>query len=148
MHLLRLHNLYSLGISNIAQIFTEECPGCGFKGPRVKIIGRADDMLIVKGSNVYPAAIKKVVASFMPSVTGEMRIVLDQPPPRVEPPLKLKIEHGENVADPELDGLAEKISQALHNKLKVRPAIEWQRPGSLEKSKRKSDVFIKTYLNP
>ncbi len=140
--------LVKYAYGDIVKIFTKECPGCGFKGPRVKIIGRADDMLIVKGSNVYPAAIKKVVASFMPGVTGEMRIVLDQPPPRVEPPLKLKIEHGENVSDPELDGLAEKISLALHNKLKVRPAIEWLRPGSLEKSKRKSDVFIKTYLNP
>lgn len=131
---------------DIVQIFTKECPGCGFKGPRVKIIGRADDMLIVKGSNVYPAGIKKVVASFIPRVTGEMRIVLDQPPPRVQPPLRLKIEHGTDVRDDELDGLAEEIGLSLHNKLKVRPSIEWLRPGTLEKSTRKSDLFLREYL--
>jgi phenylacetate-CoA ligase len=130
---------------DIVQISTKECPGCGFKGPRVKIVGRADDMLIVKGSNVYPAAIKKIVTSFMPRVTGEMRIVLDQPPPRVVPPLKLKIEHGEETRDPELDGLAEEISRALHDSLKVRPAIEWVRPGSLEKAMRKAVLFEKRY---
>jgi phenylacetate-CoA ligase len=139
--------LVKYAYGDIVQIFTGECPGCGFKGPRVKIVGRADDMLIVKGSNVYPAAIKKVVAAFMPRVTGEMRIVLDQPPPRVEPPLKLRIEHGEDVGNDDLDGLAEAIGQALHNKLKVRPAIEWLQPGTLEKSKRKSDIFVKEYLN-
>ncbi len=137
--------LVKYAYGDIVQIFTRECPGCGFKGPRVKIIGRSDDMLIVKGSNVYPAAIKKEVASFVPQVTGEMRIVLDQPPPRVNPPLKLRIEHGEDIRDDDLAGLANEISLCLHNKLKVRPAIEWVRPGTLEKSMRKTDIFVKAY---
>ena len=49
----------------------------------------------------------------------------------------------EDVGNDDLDGLAEAIGQALHNKLKVRPAIEWLRPGTLEKSKRKKTLFLK-----
>jgi phenylacetate-CoA ligase len=137
--------LVKYAYGDIVQIFTKECPGCGFKGPRIKFIGRADDMLIVKGVNVYPSAIKEVIVSFVPRVTGEMRIVLDQPPPRVVPPLKIKLEHGPQVRDPELDGLAEEISRALHNWLKIRPVIEWVRPNSLERSPRKTPVFERKY---
>ena len=60
---------------DIVQVFLKECPGCGFQGRRIKVIGRADDMLIVKGVNVYPAAIRNIVTEFIPEVTGEMRIL-------------------------------------------------------------------------
>lgn len=61
---------------DVVQIFRAECPGCGFTGKRAKVMGRADDVLIVKGVNGYPTAIKDIVATFLPNVTGEMRIVL------------------------------------------------------------------------
>ena len=53
---------------DIIQIFTKECPNCGFPGVRVRVLGRSDDMLIVKGVNIYPAAIKKVISAFIPKV--------------------------------------------------------------------------------
>jgi phenylacetate-CoA ligase len=137
--------LVKYAYGDIVQIFTKECPGCGFMGPRIKFIGRADDMLIVKGVNVYPAAIKEVIASFVPKVTGEMRIVLDQPPPSIVPPLRLKIEHGLQVRNPELGGLAAEISDAVHNWLKIRPTIEWVGPNTLERSPRKTPFFEKKY---
>ncbi len=130
---------------DVVQIFTKECPGCGFKGKRAKVIGRADDMLIVKGVNVYPAAIKEIVSSFIPDVTGEMRIILDSPPPRVNPPLKLKIEHGKHIGNQDLENLNKKISEALHNKIKIRPQIHWVEPGSLPKETRKTPIFEKRY---
>lgn len=130
---------------DVVQIFTHECPGCGFKGKRVKLIGRADDMLIVKGVNVYPAAIRDVVTRFVPDVTGEMRIVLNDPPPRVIPPLVLKIEHGRDVGSADLPGLAERISTCLHDVIKIRPKIEFVEPEALPKETRKTPVFEKLY---
>ena len=130
---------------DIVQIFTTECPGCGFRGKRAKIIGRADDMLIVKGVNVYPAAIKDIVAGFVPDVTGEMRIVLDAPLPRVVPPLKLKIEHGREIGSSDLTGLDKRITTALHDHIKIRPEIQLVPPGTLPKETRKTPVFEKKY---
>ncbi len=132
---------------DIVQIFTEPCPNCGFPGKRIKLIGRSDDMLVVKGVNVYPSAIKQIISSFSPKVTGEMRIVLNNPPPRVVPPLKLKLEHGTCIRGPDLEGLAGEINKALHDRLKIRPVIEWVEPGSLEKSTRKTPLFEKAYLD-
>lgn len=130
---------------DIIQVFLEPCPNCGFPGKRIKVVGRSDDMLVVKGVNVYPASIKQVVSTFVPKITGEMRIVLTEPPPRVVPPLKLKLEHGAETREPGLEGLANDISLALHNHLKIRPRIEWVRPGSLEKSTRKTPIFERIY---
>jgi len=137
--------LIKYAYGDIVQVYTKPCPNCGFPGKRIKVIGRSDDMLVVKGVNVYPAAIKQVVSSFIPKVTGEMRIVLDQPPPRVIPPLRLKLEYGVKTRELDLPGLANEISKALHDRCKIRPQIEWVKPGSLEKSTRKTPLFEKNY---
>jgi phenylacetate-CoA ligase len=130
---------------DIVQLFLKECPGCGFKGRRIKVIGRADDMLTIKGVNVYPEAIKDIVNEFIPDVTGEMRVVLEHPPPRVVPPLKLKIEYGKAMGSADLPHLAERITAELHNKIKIRPVIEFVEPGSLPKETRKTPIFEKKY---
>ena len=137
--------LLKYATGDVVQIFTGPCPHCGFPGKRIKLIGRSDDMLIVKGVNVYPSAIKTVIESFEPRVTGEMRIVLDEPPPRIVPPIKLKIEYGQDTRQSDLEGLAQEISRATHDKLKIRPTIDWVGPGQLDKSQRKTPVFEKRY---
>jgi phenylacetate-CoA ligase len=137
--------LVRFATGDIVQVFTKPCPFCGFPGKRIKLIGRSDDMLTVKGVNVYPYGIKKVVESFVPRVTGEMRIVLDQPPPRVVPPLKLKLEFSPDTKEAELEGLAFSIAQTIHDKLKIRPRIRWVASGQLEKSTRKTPIFERHY---
>jgi len=126
------------------QIFTEPC-ACGAPGWRMKVVGRTDDMLKVKGVVVFPAALDSVITGFVPRVTGEFRIVLDQPPPKVEPPLKLKVEYGEKTEKGDLSKLAKEISETMHRKLKVRPEIEWLAPMSLERSTYKTRFIEKTY---
>ena len=48
-----------------SQVRTSPCP-CGRTGPRVRCIGRTDDMLIVRGVNVFPSAVREVVSAFAP----------------------------------------------------------------------------------
>lgn len=137
------HNLrYTL--NDIHQVFTDPCP-CGSSGFRYKIIGRADDMLKVKGVPVYPAAIQGVINGFIPRVTGSFRIVLDVPPPRVVPPLKLRIEHGESVKENDLPALENEIVDKMHSVNKIRPKIYWVKPNSLERAVKKTQLFEKAY---
>lgn len=137
--------LIKFATGDIVQLYTKPCPYCGFSGKRIKLLGRADDMLIVKGVNVYPAAIKRILESFSPRVTGEMRIILREAPPRVVPPLELKVEYGHQTNTSELGELAGQIGEAAHRRLKIRPSIDWVAPGQLEKSTRKTPLFEKLY---
>ena len=129
---------------DIWQVFTEPCP-CGQTGFRCKMVGRTDDMLKIKGVMVYPAAIDGVITSFAPRVTGEFRIVLDGPPPRVAPPLKLKVEYGEGVKEEDLEGLAKEVEEQMHTKLKFRPQIQWLPPQTLERYTYKTKFIEKAY---
>ena len=102
-------------------------------------------MLIVKGVNVYPAAIKRIINEFSPDVTGEMRIVLSTPPPRVEPPLVLKVEFGEHVREADLTGLEQRITKERHNRFRVTPRIEWVPANTIERAVAKTPLFERQY---
>jgi phenylacetate-CoA ligase len=131
-------------LNDIHQVFTEPCP-CGLSGFRYKIVGRADDMLKVKGVPVYPAAIQGVINGFVPRLTGAFRIVLTEKPPLVIPPLKLRVERGEHVPEAELPALERELLGKLHAIVKVRPAITWLAPNTLERAMRKTQLLEKQY---
>lgn len=129
---------------DIHEVYTDPCP-CGLSGFRYKVVGRADDMLKVKGIMVYPSHIKGVINDFVPRVTGEIRIILDDKPPRVVPPLKIRVEHGIDISAEQLVSLANEISDAMSQRIKIKPKIIWDKPGSLERSTYKGKIFEKTY---
>jgi len=131
-------------LGDVHQVFTSPCP-CGRTGFRYKIVGRTDDMLKVKGVMVYPAQIKDVVESFLPRTTGAFRILLDEPPPRVVPPLKLRIEHGSDLGPEDRDRLNREVEDRMHQVVKIRPRIEWVGPQTLERSDKKTQYIEKLY---
>lgn len=131
-------------MGDIHQVFTDPCP-CGRSGFRYKVIGRSDDMLKVKGVMVYPSHIKGVINEFVPRVTGEMRIILDEKPPRVVPPLKIRVEHAKGLSEEQVRALGHEIVETMSKKLKISPSIIWAEPGSLERSHYKGQTFEKTF---
>lgn len=131
-------------MGDIHQVFTEPCP-CGRTGFRYKVLGRSDDMLKIKGVMVYPSYIKGVINEFIPRVTGEIRIVLDEQPPRVMPPLKIKVELSNEIPDQDVKQLENEICSTMSKRLKINPCILWVKPGSLERSHYKGRIFEKTY---
>ncbi|UCE30707.1 MAG: AMP-binding protein [Burkholderiales bacterium] len=122
---------YALG--DLLQVWTAPCP-CGMPGVRFKIVGRTDDMLIVKGANVYPEAIRKLLLEFAPRVTGHFRIRLRRPGPAVDPPLRLRVETSE--ADP--SALESELIARFRAELRIAPAIEWLAPETLPREAHKT----------
>ncbi|HSJ16907.1 MAG TPA: hypothetical protein VK920_02290 [Solirubrobacterales bacterium] len=111
------------------------CP-CGRTGPRVRCVGRTDDMLIVRGVNVFPSAVREVVAEFAPRVSGNVLVRPRAPGPKQDPPLPVSVELArEATADP---GLAEEIAARLRDALVVRAEVELVPWGTLERSEYKS----------
>src|SRR5207249_11757707 len=75
----------------VAILGTDACE-CGRTGFRFRVLGRSDDMLIVKGINVFPSAVETVLAEMQPDLTGAFQIVLPRPSPLEV--LSIRAEHG------------------------------------------------------
>jgi len=133
---------YRLG--DMLQVLTSPC-SCGDHRLRFRIIGRADDMMIIKGVNLYPAALQSVIASFTPRTTGMFRILLDQPPPRVEPPLRIRVEYGEGMTKGDVEKLEKDMKARMHQELRVTPKMEFVPPNTYERSTQKSKLIEKLY---
>jgi phenylacetate-CoA ligase len=109
---------------------------------RFKILGRADDMLIIKGVNIYPAALKSVVGEFVPRTTGALRILLDRPGPLVTPPLRVKVEFGAgDLTEEEKHKLKEVLTAQIRDQLRVNPQIELVPPRSLPREAGKTSLI-------
>jgi phenylacetate-CoA ligase len=116
---------------------TSPC-GCGRTGPRIRCIGRTDDMLIVRGVNVFPSAVREVVGSFAPDVSGHVLVRPRAPGVKQEPPLPVLVElaRGERSSD----SLAGAIRERLRDVLVVQTRVELVPWGSLRRNEYKSKL--------
>jgi len=116
---------------------TSPCP-CGRTGPRVRCIGRTDDMLIVRGVNVFPSAVREVVSAFAPDVSGHILVRPSAPGVKQDPPLPVSVELAEGATgDP---ALAESIRERLRDTLVVQARVDLVPWGSLQRSEYKSKL--------
>jgi phenylacetate-CoA ligase len=111
------------------QVFTEPC-ACGRTSFRFRILGRSDDMFIVKGVNVFPLAIQTSLMSFAPRVTGEFRVDLDRPPP-IDYPVPMAVEVDADVSRDGHDALAREIVERLQRDLNFTADVSLVVPGAI-----------------
>jgi phenylacetate-CoA ligase len=129
---------------DIERVTFSRC-ACGHRSHRIQVIGRVDDMLKVKGVMVYPSAIKDLIAGFIPRTTGEIRVVLDRPGPRVDPPLKVKVEYGDGLSERDLPKLEEELTKKIQEMLRFNPEIIFVPPKTLERSEHKGKLIEKAF---
>ncbi len=114
------------------------CP-CGRTGPRVRCVGRTDEMLIVRGVNIFPSAVREVVSSFAPRVSGYVLVKPRADGVKQEPPLPVAVELARGAeAD---DELADAIRARVREVLVVQTAVELVAWGSLQRSEYKSKLL-------
>jgi phenylacetate-CoA ligase len=119
------------------EVRTSPCR-CGRTGPRIRCIGRTDDMLIVRGVNVFPSAVREVVSTFVPDVSGHILVKPQTPGVKQEPPLPVTVELGRE-AEPDAS-LADAIREKVRNVLVVQTRVELVPWGTLERSEYKSKL--------
>ncbi len=111
---------------------------CGRASPRLRCVGRTDDMLVVRGVNVFPSAIREVVSAFAPEVSGN---ILVRPPSagvKQDPPLPVAVELGRDRAAG--SALADSIRDRLRSALVVQTRVDLVPFGSLQRSEYKSKL--------
>lgn len=101
------------------------------------VLGRADDMLIIRGVNLFPTAVEDIVRAF-PGLTNEYVLVVDDsvkdPKTKFLVGVRLKVEREAGApAD-----IGEQLSQRLREKLQVRFHVEVLDAGTLPRTVHKA----------
>ena len=117
---------------------TSPCP-CGRTAPRVRCIGRTDDMVIVRGVNVFPSAVREVVRGFEPRVSGHVLVRPRTPGVKQDPPLPVRVELARG-QEPD-SALRDDIRARLREVLVVQTHIDLVPFGSLERGEWKSKLI-------
>ena len=102
----------------------------GRTGPRIRCIGRTDDMLIVRGVNLFPTAIRSILNEFKPDVGEVFQIRPRSLGISQTPPLPVVIELGQGMASPP-PMLKERLMEKIRSKLFVTTEVRFVNYGEL-----------------
>ena len=125
-----------------AQVVGTQC-SCGRSSPRIRCIGRTDDMLIYKGMNVFPTALRDLIATqFAGQVEPMLRVWKEQRDQvRFDSPIAIDVEAAAGLAPDQFAGLAQAIEAHVREQLQVRVRVQLLAHGSLPKSAYKNSLL-------
>jgi phenylacetate-CoA ligase len=117
---------------DLVRASAKPCP-CGRPWLRLDggILGRTDDMIAVRGNNLYPSALEGVIRRF--ADVAEYRVVVDAGAALAE--LRIEIEPTADAAN----GLADRIAAAIRAELLFRAAVTLVPPGALPRFEMKAN---------
>jgi phenylacetate-CoA ligase len=111
----------------------------GRTGPRIRCVGRTDDMLIVRGVNLFPSAIRSILNTFTPEV-GEIFVIRPKSLGVSQvPPLPIIVELAQAV-EKEPEGLKERMTAEIRSRLLVTTDISFVPYGTLPRETYKSSL--------
>ncbi|MBC7327600.1 phenylacetate--CoA ligase [bacterium] len=128
---------------DICSMDPEPCP-CGRIFRRLsRIRGRADDMIIVRGVNVFPSQIESVLMS-IDGVAPYYEIIVDREKGRLDT-LELRVEVSETFLSDEmgkLEELRQRLEEALESTLDISVEVTLAEPKSIPRSEGKAKRVI------
>ncbi len=131
---------YRMG--DLTTMDTETC-ACGRTHPRIsRITGRVDDMLIIRGINVFPSQVEHCLHT-NPEVGNEFQILVDRKGYMDEMMVKVELKpeaFTDNII--ELNALRERIGSRLKTSLNVGARVELVAPGSLPRFEGKAKRVV------
>jgi phenylacetate-CoA ligase len=121
---------------DLSRIIPGECP-CGSKFPRLDtIMGRSDDMIKIKGVNVFPSQIEEILASF-PEVSSEYQIRISHLDGKDTMRLYVETSGHYDFLD-----LAKRIAVEVKSKIGFTPLVKVVEIGLLPRSEKKTKRVI------
>lgn len=121
-------------LTNDVSILNYEKCNCGRWHVRMrKVLGRADDMLIIRGINVFPSEVEYQLMK-VPGVSENYQIIIDR---EILDKLTVKVEVTPEVFSDkvsEMEKFKNKIEQHLYKSLQVHAEVDLVAPGKIERS--------------
>jgi phenylacetate-CoA ligase len=113
---------------------------CGRTGPRFRVVGRSDDMVVVRGINAFPAQVAAVLNRHE-ALSGEYRIVLDGPGPYDTLPVEAELAKAPTAAAP--GQLAAALAAAIKRELGLTADVTLLPFGTLPRTEGKTRRVIR-----
>lgn len=121
---------------DLSRIIPGECP-CGRKYPRIDVIqGRTDDMMKIKGVNVFPKQIEEVLAQF-PEISSEYQIRISHLDGKDT--MRIYVETNGSV---NFDDLSRRIAEKVKSRIGFTPIVKVVEIGVLPRSMKKTARVI------
>jgi len=116
---------------DLTRIIPEPCP-CGRTHKRIeRIKGRTDDMMIIKGVNIFPLQIEKKLMD-IDGVGTNFLIMLEREGFNDDMHIKVEVQKGFFTGNlKQLEGLKRKIVEELKSDILITPKVELVEPNSL-----------------
>lgn len=129
-------------IGDLTILNNEPC-ACGRTHPRImRILGRTDDMIIVRGINVFPSQVESVLMK-IPEIGDNYLIIVDRKGPLDVMTVKVEVTESafsDKIAD--LMSLSKAVSQQLKGVLNIMADVELVEPGTIPRSEGKAQRVI------
>ena len=124
---------------DLAAIRPGPCP-CGRTHRRLsRILGRTDDMFIIKGVNIYPIQIERVLMRFQETGNNyDIFLEREDDVDRIRVRVETVGETGVSLSPEERNRFVRRITQALKDEILVTPVVELMEPGSIVVSEGKA----------
>jgi len=115
---------------------------CGRTSPRVRCLGRTDDMLIYKAMNVFPSAIRQVMMDrFAGHIEPYVRIWKDHPTQvQFDYPIPIEVEASNGLSQDQYARVEDQIEQELRARLQIRAAVTLLPPETLPRTPYKTPI--------
>lgn len=121
---------------DLTRIIPGTC-GCGSPYPRIdRILGRSDDMIKIKGVNIYPGQIEELLRE-TPGVSSEYQIRLTRSEARDRMVLIVEVEPNASG-----EAVAERLGHGFKQKIGIAIEVQTVALGSLPRSEKKSKRVI------
>jgi phenylacetate-CoA ligase/benzoylacetate-CoA ligase len=108
---------------------------CGRWTPRIRCIGRTDDMLIYKAMNVFPSSIRDIAVAeggdLIDDVVRVRKAAANQV--RFDDPIPVELQTRSHVGADVLADVAARIEERVRQELRVRVAVEAYPPGTFDR---------------
>lgn len=118
---------------DLTRIIPEQCP-CGRTHRRIdRIKGRTDDMFIIKGVNVFPMQVEKILAQF-PGLGSNYLITLDTVDDNDIMTVEVELDSMPTDVYPELQKMTKNIQRALKDEILLTPKVKLVGKGSIPTS--------------
>ena len=123
---------------DISTIETDMCPCRRTHARMMRVSGRSDDMLIIRGVNVFPSQIEYVVMGF-PELATQYQIYIDRPDALDTFAVKVELtDEASKNCQLDIDGLKRKILSKINNITGLNPEIQVVKCGEIPRTEGKA----------